>query len=403
MINNKISFVSFLIFHACFINIQSLGNLNKYIQVIFAIWALFLLFKYTHLSYMKNFKNINIVIILYCITLIISSFYGILIDKHSFVKFIIPTSVKNLNQFTNPLVSVSYALSMISLFSFIEFLNTINKRKTIFKMFFYFSLFYCIINDILMFINHVDFSSVFDVYFLGNKFNVAYLHLFCVVMYLMQTKVNFKFYILLVYTILISYIIQSSTGILASLILGCFILFKSVFIKVMYNPVFVLLVMGIASSFFFVFVNFLDNPFVKYIIVDVLNEDLTLTGRTILYSYLGEIVTLSPIWGIGYYNSFSLMRYLYDFPNTQNGLITVWLEQGLIGCILFIYLLIQCLKYRRDYIGRLLSYPIMSLIILFIILSSIEITFGKEFIFILSFLLLIPNNNFKQINKRCQK
>lgn len=404
MSNKNIAFLSVLIFQACFINISYLGNLNKYIQVVFTILAIIMLFNKTHLCYIYKFKKLNVTVFLYCIALIISSFYGLSFNIVSLNKYIISTNTEKLNEFANPLVSISCAFSIFTIFIFVEYLNIINKRYMLLKVFFVLSLFYSLLNDILMFVNHVDFSSVSDVYLLGNKFNVAYLHLFCTIIYFFRKKADFKFYVLLFFTILISHIIQSSTGIISGIIILFCILFKKYLKIIFYNPIVVIVLIGLMSTFFFVFINFLDYSFVQYIVVDILHEDLTLTGRTILYSYLWEVMNISPIWGIGYLNSYSLMRYLYGFPNTQNGLITVWIEQGIIGIALFIYLIIQCVKYRQSQQGRFLSYPVMSLIILYIILSSIEITFGREFIFLLALLILIPekytinkNQNFNKL------
>ena len=53
------------------------------------------------------------------------------------------------------------------------------------------------------------------------------------------------------------------------------------------------------GAFFLLYETILAIPSVQYLIVDILNEDLTLTGRTYIYTRMLDLMDTQPWFGYG--------------------------------------------------------------------------------------------------------
>lgn len=86
----------------------------------------------------------------------------------------------------------------------------------------------------------------------------------------------------------------------------------------------------------------LDSSLVKFIVQQVFDRDISLTGRTNIYKLLGTVLT-NDIWtGYGYGINYSVSKALFNYDNTQNGLMEWILQVGIIGTsflVLFLYVL----------------------------------------------------------------
>ena len=77
----------------------------------------------------------------------------------------------------------------------------------------------------------------------------------------------------------------------------------------------------------------------KYIVVDVLGEDLTLTTRTNIWAALLSILSDEPLWGYGPGNETVVVGGLLNLTNAQNGLLHTYLGVGAVGVFFFLLLL----------------------------------------------------------------
>ena len=146
------------------------------------------------------------------------------------------------------------------------------------------------------------------------------------------------------------------------------------------------------ASFFWLFSNILDNSYIHYFLVDILGKDPTLTGRIGIYALLDDTFLRDTVGGVGLENSHFFMSYLFGAANTQNGLFEVWVEQGLIGALLFLIIIYVMLNSARKNEFKEFTYPIVALMYVFILLGTVEITFGYRFCILLSFLCTIVTN-----------
>lgn len=378
-----------IIFQACFGTVGDRA-LDRYISVILSITALLILYIYTKFKYCQKYKRINGIILIYCLYNAINSILNVDVDLSNLQA--IMTNSKIDYEPVSIYTGISLGLKIMLLFLFIQYSNVTQRLSLFFKTFWILFCLLLTINDVLMLVNGLDPNG--SGYLLGNKFQVAYMHYWGLLLYILKNSYDKKLKIRKMYygigfCAIISIIVQCTTALIGSIILFYFLSHWRKPHNLIYNPFFTLACLLICSSFFFIFGNILNNNFVQYILVDILNEDPTLTGRMGIYQSLIGFLSLGSIWGYGLGNSHFILAYLFGVANAQNGILDVWIEQGLIGTFLFLYILFILIKHAKKHPNKLFIYPTISLIYTYIFLSSVEITLGINFMLILAFLL--PN------------
>ena len=118
----------------------------------------------------------------------------------------------------------------------------------------------------------------------------------------------------------------------------------------------------------------LDSSLVKFIVQQVFDRDISLTGRTNIYKLLGTVLT-NDIWtGYGYGINYSVSKALFNYDNTQNGLMEWILQVGIIGTsflVLFLYVLFFRISKAKPSTAII---PILSFIYVLTIIAMIEIS-----------------------------
>ena len=243
-------------------------------------------------------------------------------------------------------------------------------------------------------------------YLIGNKFSVSYLHLQLIVLFAqkiqfdnyvkLNKKIIFILYSLL--TFFICYTVECSTGIVALFFLIIGLVFHKELENLLIKPKTIIFTLLFFTTMLFIFSSILDNAFIKYIIVDILHEDITLTGRMTIYAIIGEILKGHYILGYGMGSSFEVMNFMHA-PNTQNGLLECILEQGILSTSLLIIIIYSIFKKANKKKSNVIS---IYMIYIYVFLSCIEITLDKSFLIWLA-LVLVTSNDLKKINKRFEK
>lgn len=239
-------------------------------------------------------------------------------------------------------------------------------------------------------------------YFIGGKFTVSYLHMFACILYyhLYVNNINTSLinkillFCLFALTILVEFSLECSTALIGTLLLIISLYFKNI-VRLISSPIFVIVYILCSSiGFLLYYQDILSWPIVEYFIVDILHEDLTLTGRVNIYIAMLDLLDFEPLWGFGNGNSTFFVNYYIDMPNTQNGLLENYINWGLIGVIPFLLLVFFSVKYSIKYQCN----PFVNLILVYIIISTIEITLGANFLFMLPYCIFYCKN--VQFNKK---
>lgn len=176
-------------------------------------------------------------------------------------------------------------------------------------------------------------------------------------------------------------LIETSTGIIAILAFLMLTLFGKRIIRIIENP-FVIVGVIIGSMFsIFGLSAILQLSVVQKVIVNVLHEDLSLTGRMELYSLLYPLVLKSGLWGGGFGSYVAATLAYHGWYNAQNGLAEIILTYGFVGGFTFLTLVFASVIGSKN--RNIMLYLA---IFVFIIVAVVEIPFNSGFFLLLSLL-----------------
>lgn len=366
--------MAILLYHIVLVNLYYINNYEQ-VTYVLMIGLLFLLLLKTPHFFRLEYRKINIFLLIFISGIIVSSIY---------------------NQ-VNVQRGLLQGLKLFEIFFFFEYVHQTNNEKGVIKIFLILTTIYLIINDILIFCMPTLYSAFGNNYFLGNKFQVSYTHiiLLALYMYYMEiTKSNKKYikYFLIVSTAIIS-IYTKCTTVLVGLLIFLLLCHFQKNRKVSARWIIILLI--VSCSILVLFSNIIKIKPIEYIIVNILHEDPTLTGRTIIYENVFDAIESHWLLGYGYGNSYEVMSTQVHSPNTQNALLEYWLTTGIIGMLFLIVFIYQILK---NYSKRN-NNALIACICMFCILGSVEITIGNYFFV----LMAIINIGISNKNKRRMK
>ena len=382
----SIIYPTLLLFNGVFVSLGSDSKIIKYVCVV----LLFLyLFSKRKRFLIKKYHKINLALCLFCSAILLASIH---------MKFL---HLPNDFHAVSPFSGVLLVLCVVDTFFLLEYMNETNRIRIFASLMFKLTVLYLCINDILLLgqmpsVSGKDSVDIF--YFIGNKFEVAYMHLFFVVFYYLlhcqgttKKKKYYLFTIISLFAILISYLVECSTGIVGCLVLVLLLIFYEK-LPFLLKPGLAILLIFIFGAFFIYYEWFLNIPFVQHVIVDVLGEDLTLTGRVYIYAKMIDLLSMQP-W-LGYGNgsaTFFTMYYVNEnLMNTQNGLLNDFIDWGIVGVASLLFLVVTIMKNLKLTSSQIS--PFVCLAYTYIILSSIEITLGLRFLAILPFCVFMKQS-----------
>ena len=236
-----------------------------------------------------------------------------------------------------------------------------------------------LINDILMVIMPSRFygDGIGMGFFLGNKFQVGYNHIILLmILCLLYSAVgSFKRWIpaLVLFTVAISYYIDCNTVITGTIVLFLVSLMPEDTFKRLCTKRAVLITAVICAMFIF-FVQVTQISSVKYFITEVLERDVTLTGRQQIFAVIPMILRRKPWLGYGS-SSYIISKYTGAF-NAQNGFFDLAVCYGIPSAVLFVILIVSLIRTNSGTAVRILLGGIYA----YMVMSMVEVTFGTEMI-----------------------
>lgn len=360
----KISTImSILVYHIIFINLYYVHNYNLLVYV-FSFALMFLLLIKVKYFVNKRYLKVNIILFLLLGVMLVSTLYN------------------NMNIHRG----ILQIIKILEIFLFWEYIHQVSQEKSTVKTFFILTLVYSILNDIIMFIRPDMFLANDSNYLLGNKFQVSYFHILLLVFYMYYIKdkedkksVAFKI-IFAVLAICICLYTECTTAFIGALLfLIIYIVTKNSHNKI--NSIFIIILLMVSCSVLILFSNIVHLKPIEYIIVNLLHEDITLTGRTYIYDNVFSVIGNKWLLGYGYGNSYDIMFEQLHVPNTQNALLEYWLDSGILGVTILLVLIYNIFKDYNKNINSIVIY-----LYVFSILGSIEITIDIIYIALLAML-----------------
>ena len=172
--------------------------------------------------------------------------------------------------------------------------------------------------------------------------------------YYKEGKLTIRNYILLIASYLSIYLVKSGTSLIGmTIIVGLLILnniFKKIKLLNIKNYFLAYIILFLAIVIFRI-----QNLF-EYIIVDVLNRDLTLTGRIYIWDYVIEFIKERPILGYGVEDSILRLNKTSFMVSTHahDQILEIIYKSG-IYFIILIKSIIELYKYKESKIAQILS------------------------------------------------
>lgn len=383
-----------MLFHASFINLPYINGYGLYKYTGLLIVGCFLLIQYRTFE-VHEYKKINKWLLLYLVMVLISSY----INRNS---------VQERKVF---LVAIIFVVTVLEVYYLFEYFIILNRTQELINTLFYLLLFYCLLTDLVMMLFPTLYIEKENYYLIGNKFEVSYLHLQLLIMYLQRKKNNrirmkvgksdLIFWLMVTISFWVSINVQCTTGTIGVILLVFFYYCMAQKEKTFKKPVVFLLILFVSVSVLMLFSGIVQFEPIRYLVEDVFHRDITLTGRLIIYDIIGKVFSGHLLFGYGMGSSFEIVMKMISAPNTQNGVLEIILQQGIISLILWGILIWKV--FQHIYRKRGINYALIILYI-YIIFASVEITLDISFLVWLALALVFEKNTEdKQLCKQERK
>lgn len=321
---------------------------------------------------MKRYRIVNLLALIYSMSVLISVYFNGMLSLYTLLIIILGLSV----------------------LPFVEVQKEKGHLLFLCKTMMFWLCIFLLLNDILMIIMPGRFfgDGVDKTFLLGNKFATGYDHMLLLLMVcilygkhpLIRKYLPFMFAVVC----MICLYIDCNTAALGT----------AVFFLISYAPRQIQNLLSRKSVVFtamvlcalFVFIsNLLLIPSVKYFITEVLERDLTLTGRAQIYEILPKVIRARPLFGYGT-SSEVIYRYTAAY-NAQNGFFDLAVANGVPSACFFVFLITALIKKTETKEAGF----ILGLIFAFLIMSTVEVTYGTT-LMLFGILLFTDSSEYRE-------
>ena len=302
--------------------------------------------------------------------------------------------------------TVRLILYLLELFLTMMLLAESGRSKAALNVLFWFVLVLVIVSDALMFTRVLTFrSGKFENYLVGTKFAVSYRHMNLLVLWAIRSKRKLRSYrfskllifALTAYIVLTAIRVDCMTGILGGLGLLALLLMmdspRRNKLMRFTSPNVLVLTMIASVVFVLVVESIMALPVVRYVVEEILGRDATITGRTDIYRLYLNNMQDSWLWGYGFGNGNYAAVSLFKYENVQNGLLQWVLQVGVPTTVVLVLVLQEVFRQIKSRNRRNMDkiLPLVAMIYLYIILSTVETTFDMGFIFWFALVFMLVN------------
>lgn len=261
-----------------------------------------------------------------------------------------------------------------------------------------------LINDCLMVVFPSKFYNIsgreIGTCLLGNKFVVAYWHLMLVfLLILLEKREKKQIRKVVIYGFLLSCVcvyIDCTTVLLASWILVILYFLPQNIKNILSNPMVYIVSFLISAFLLLMFEGILLWKPVRYLVVDILHRDATLTGRLQVYTYIFKLFLTHKWWGYGYGTDIVQKTSIW-YANVQNGFWDFVIRYGLISMLFFIlYMLYAVMRYTklsREKKKNKNIWLCYAMLYIYLFMGISEIVYGKLFLFYITLVAVVCYEN----------
>lgn len=310
------------------------------------------------------------------------------------------SSVYNGMAFNTIVASVFYAFQILAVFLVSKgIIKKYGISQYIEWLFGYF-ICICFLTDVSMLFIGYDFSNPAEIYLIGNKFVISYVHCFTVALAFARIgekdnrtlASNWKVviskagilrkaiaYMMAILTILICVKVTCSTGIVISLLLLVLVLLPNWMIDALSSGK--IMIIGVLMINFLMFGSYslLTNPYLLDFVQNVLGKSGNFTGRTQIWAIIFEQIMKKPILGYGYYND--VINNLLGYGNPQNGILKCLLDTGILGLIAYVFMVLKSFNRNTNDV-KCETRPLIAFFLVMLVASLVEINLTHMLMFL---------------------
>lgn len=278
---------------------------------------------------------------------------------------------------------------------------------------FYYLLIITVVSDVLMFSGLIVFrTGNIQCFLVGSKFTVVYFHINLLTFWFIKSREtlfgnrSIKYIAIVGITFIwfVSIYVDCITGILGCVIMIILFWFiqsrKQKTLLKLSSPAVMLSAMAASVIFPFVAGVVVSLPFVRHILLNVVNRSTNLTGRLNIYVDFVDGMHDHWLWGYGMGNANTAAIRLFGYANAQNALLQWVFQLGVVGTACMVALMTTVLWRRNKSNAVARSMPLVCLIYLYIILGMIEITYSMSFLLLFGLLFLLSADTHYPTGKR---
>lgn len=242
-----------------------------------------------------------------------------------------------------------YAVCLYVLSLLVSTCHRRGRLDTFISVFFWMTVLYCVFSAIFI-VKVGAADGLLLYYFAGNKFSTSYyfIMLACFAFVKLRRSGASKRKVILstaalgVLALLISLEVYCSTAAVMSALVVAMAFTPPKAQRLLAKPTVIITAMILTGVILTFLLQLLQMPIVKHIVVDTLGEDLTLTGRELIYDGLQTVIGRSPVFGYGYGNAAVAMHVGYG--NAQNAIMETLVNYGLLGLLALFYMVWKSTK-----------------------------------------------------------
>lgn len=303
---------------------------------------------------------------------------------------------------SNPMkYTIRLMLYVVELFLLMIWTSERGCSRFVLNFIFYYLLIVTAVSDLLMFSGLIVFKTGnIQCFLVGSKFTVAYFHINLLTFWFIKSRetlfsnrrIKFIAIVGIPFIWFVSYYVDCITGIFGCVIMIILLRFinsrKQKTLLKLSSHVVMLSTMAASAIFPFVAGVIVSVPFVRHILLNIVNRSTNLTGRLNIYVDFVDGMHGHWLWGYGMGNANTTASRLFGYANVQNAMLQWVLQLGVVGTVCMVALMITVLWRLNKSNAVARSMPLICLIYLYIILGMIEITYSMSFLLLFGLLFL---------------
>ncbi len=364
MIKNTRWKIDYIIIFMLYFSLFKIAIIPSRIRQIIKLFSVLIIFLFVCSKVPKK-KLINISLI-YSVSILLSGFINYFSHQIAFLSV--------LESFLN-------AFLFYDLYTLVFYFYIKNKMRLCLKGLYKINLLGCVINTITILFLKTAYEGE-TIYFFGNKFASAYVFVLLIALFgsvhNMSLKKNVrKLYLLILFSLAITYYMRVITAFVSIAAILFFVIFKKKIQPLILNPLIVVITLLCSSFTVFVLDYILHLNYVRNFVFNTLEKSASIGGRLEIYNvYLKEIINNSIIFGHGYNNRLIYTMSKGVFGNAQNGLFEQFVSYGVVGILAIVVITYYCFKnHKRNNTAYYLSLVVYAMIIA----ATIEVTINWFF------------------------